>query len=99
MMRMDGRRRWPWETSSSVRDTILAHRLRTGNLTRSLKSVLDRPRTWWNAPASGLRPDGGQSMPAHTDGQLAAVVDIVPQHMEDDLLARAWAEYLALPLG
>ena len=33
---------------------------------------------------------------AHADGKLAAVVDIVPEHMIDDLLSRARAEYLAL---
>src|SRR5215472_6761724 len=35
-------------------------------------------------------------MPTHTDGKLAAVMDIVPEHMPDNLLARAWSEDLAL---
>ena len=35
----------------------------------------------------------------HADGKLATVVDVVPEDMEGDLLARVRAEVLALRLG
>ncbi len=37
-------------------------------------------------------------MAAQADGQLAAVVEVVAEHMHDDPLARAWAKDFALPL-
>lgn len=37
-------------------------------------------------------------MAAQADGQLAAVVEVVAEHVHDDPLARAWAEDVALPL-
>lgn len=35
---------------------------------------------------------------AQADGQLAAVVEVVAEHVHDDPLARAWAKDVALPL-
>ena len=39
-----------------------------------------------------LSPDAGQMMRAEAGGQLTAVVEVVAQDVEDDLLARGWAE-------